>query len=77
MANEVERRKGLGVFWAVVFIVLIIAAVVPWLTPTGEYRTTILGMPQSVFVWLLLTVLFIAALYLFELTTWRKWRGEQ
>ncbi|MDD1777434.1 MAG: hypothetical protein LUQ65_04635 [Candidatus Helarchaeota archaeon] len=77
MANDVEKRRRLGLFWALVFIVLIIAAVVPWLTPTGVYRTTILGIPQSVFVWLLLTVLFIAALFVFELTTWRKWRGEK
>lgn len=77
MANDGGKRRRQGLFWFLVFVVLLLAAAVPWLTPTGVYRPVILGIPISLFVWLLVTLLTIAAIYIFELTTWRKWREEQ
>lgn len=78
--SRIERQKEmkrLGLPWLVYFVVIFVLVFLPSIHPYNKINPTILGLPWSLFWWIVLTVLMAGGMVVFELTTWWRWRGEE
>jgi len=67
-----ERRPRAGWLWATWFLLLVALTYSPLLAPAGRHTPFVLGLPFTLFWWLLLTLALLLSLYLFVATYWRE-----
>ena len=67
------RRPSLAFGVLVAFLVLIAGLVYsPWVAPYGRYEPFILGLPYTLFWWMLLSLLLLVGIVLFAVFGWRE-----
>ena len=67
------RRPSLAFGGLVAFLVLIAGLVYsPWVAPYGRYEPFILGLPYTLFWWMLLSLLLLVGIVLFAVFGWHE-----
>jgi hypothetical protein len=69
-----RRKQNLG--WSIFFLAVTIFTVLPFIARYGKFEPFIAGMSYTFFWWFAATLVLIAGIIVFEVTTFSKWREE-
>ncbi|MCF7862257.1 hypothetical protein K9M79_08535 [Candidatus Woesearchaeota archaeon] len=62
-----------SLYWGVFFVFLLIIIYSPLSAPYGELTPKFAGIPYTVVMWTLLSVICIISIIIFALHTWEDW----
>ena len=56
--------------WLAWFVLLAVLVYTPWVAPYGQHEPFVLGLPFTLFWWMLLSLLLVASLIVFAAFCW-------
>jgi hypothetical protein len=58
-------------FWVIWFLLVPVFTLSPWVAPYGTFEPFLLGLPFTLFWWIVLTLLLLVSLWFFVLLYWK------
>ena len=58
-------------FWIIWFLLVPVFTLSPWVAPYGTLEPFLLGLPFTLFWWIVLTLLLLVSLWFFVLLYWK------
>lgn len=71
-----NKRRKQSIAWGIFFFAIMIFTILPFIARAGKFQPFIAGIPFTLFWWFVATLLLIAGIITFEVTTFSKWREE-